>query len=343
MTLKWIDGFESWGDVTYATRAYLTLSGVTPQSSGIGPRVSPGLRYGGFATTATMNTPSLGADNTWVVGFGFHSNSTSTVFSVRFLSGGSEQCRFETESSGGILRWRLLRGATVIASSSTFALNQWFYFELRVTARTGTNGAYEVRQNEVAIMSGSSVNLANVGTDGADSVGFSCATAACSVDDIYILDSAGAAPNNNFLGDSVAMSILPQAEGHQNDFTPSTGVNNAALADDPDTAASGADFNSSDTNNHEDYYTFTDLPGTGLGTIHGIKVSGSFAMASAGSRVARYRYYNGTTEFTLGANVSAASTSIVELPQVVGVNPDTGAAWTKTDIDNAEFGVEVVS
>jgi hypothetical protein len=338
MTLKWIDGCEGWQDATYATRAYADTGSVSTATPG---RVSPGTRAWSL-NGGRMQTPSLGVQNTWVIGLGLFFSQVAAGFKVRFFSGGSEQCRFEIENSGGLPRFKLVRGTTTIATGSTFALSQWFYFEFKVTVRTGTNGAYELRQNEVNVLSGSSVNLADTGADGADQFGWGYHTGGNTVrvDDIYILDDQGTV-NNNFKGDSVAVHILPSAEGHQIDFTPSTGTNNAANVDDG--AASGADYNSSDTNAHEDYYTFEDLPPTGLGTIHGIRASGSWAMATTGSRVARYRYYNGSTEVTIGSNVSAASTTVVELPQVVEVNPNTGVNWTKSEIDAAEFGVEVVS
>jgi hypothetical protein len=334
MALKWIDGAEGWEDGTYATRAYADTNLASTATPG---RVSPGTRYWNL-NTSRAQTPSLGVQNTWIVGLGLFLANTG-AFTVKFFSGGTEQCRFEIENSGGLPRWKLMRGATQIGSASaTFALNQWFFFEFKVDVLT-SGAAYEARQNEVQIMSGSGANLANGGANGADSIGFGYAGLG-RMDDIYVCDSTGSV-NNNFLGDVVAVHILPAAEGHQIDFTPSTGTNNAALVD--ETTASAADFNSSDTNTHEDYYTFADLPPTGLGTILGIRASGTWAMASTGSRVCRYRYYNGSTEFTIGANFSAATTTLVELPQIIEVNPNTGVAWTKTEIDAAEFGVEVVS
>ncbi len=334
MTLRWIDGAEGWEDGTYAARAYADslIATITPG------RATPGTRAwdnnGG-----RMQTPSLGVQNTWIIGIGMFVTSTAAC-KIRFFSGGTEQCRFEIEDSGGLPRWKLMRGTTQIGTASaTFALSQWFYFEFKVDVLTAA-ATYEVRQNEVAIMSGSGANLANTGANGADSFGWGYAGTQ-RFDDIYILDTTGAAPNNNFLGDVVAVHVLPATEGHQIDFTPSTGTDNAALVDEG--PASSADYNSSDVNTNEDYYTFGNLPPTGLGTIYGIRISGSWAMATTGSRVARYRYYNGVTEFTLGSNVSAATTALVELPQISETNPNTTVAWTKAEIDAAEFGVEVVS
>ena len=337
MTLRWIDGAEGWEDGTYLSRAYADVSAVSTATPG---RVSPGTRYYTF-NNSRLQTPSLGVQNTWFVGIGFMCTTIGT-WRVAFYSGGTEQCRFEIENSGGLPRWKLMRGSTQIGTASaTFALNQWFYFEFKVDVLT-SGATYEARQNEVQIMTGTGANLANGGANGADSVLFGgTSSGGGRLDDIYVLDNTGSAPQNTFLGDVVAVHILPAAEGHQIDFTPSTGTNNAALVDEG--PSSSTDYNSSDTNAHEDYYTFADLPATGLGTIYGIRISGSWAMATTGSRVARYRYYNGSTEFTLGANISAASTNIVELPQIQQTNPNTGVAWTKTEIDAAEFGVEVVS
>lgn len=335
MALRWIDGAEGWANTTYGSRAYASVGTLSTTTA----RVTPGQRAWSL-TSSHMQTPSLGVQNTWVLGIGLYLTNTSAT-QIRFFSGASEQCRFEVEDSGGLPRLKLMRGATQIGSSSaTFQLNQWYYFEFKVTARTATNGAYEVRQNESTIMSGSSVNLADLGSDGVDSVGWGYA-GAIRVDDVYILDSTGTA-NNDFLGDCVSVHILPTSDGHQNDMARSTGASNFGTVDDSPTAASSADYNASDTNGHEDYYGFENLPSTGLGTIFGIRISGSLAMAGAGSRVARYRYYDGA-EFTLGSNVAAAGTSVVELPQIAEVNPNTAVGWLASEINAGEFGVEVVS
>lgn len=336
MALKWMDGAETWGESTYASRAYADTGSLSTTT----PRVSPGLRAWNL-NNSRMQTPSLGVQNTWVVGMGIFMSAVST-FQIRFFSGGTEQCRLEVENSGGLPRFKLMRGATQIDVSPTFALSQWFYFEFKVDVLTAS-ATYELRQNEVNVMSGSGANLANLGSNGADQIGWGYhSSGSVRVDDVYILDTTGST-NTDFLGDSVCVGIIPDGDGHQNDFTRSAGATNFSNVDDPSTSASSSDYNHSDTNAQEDYYTFENLPATGLGTIHGIRPSGSWAMASTGSRVARYRYYNGSTEFTLGSNVTAATTALVELPQIAEVNPDTGVKWLKTEVDAAEFGVEVVS
>jgi hypothetical protein len=339
--IRWVDGAEMWGDLgTYHARAYVTASSVTAASPG---RVTPGLRYLSVNGGA-LRTPSLGAATNWTIGFGFFtSNTTSGLTKVRLFAGATEQCRLEIESDGsGGARWKLIRGSTTIATSPSFALSQWFYFELQVDVTTsGAN--YELRQNEQTILSGSSANLANAGSNGADAFGFE---GSCRFDDIYILDDddTDGAGNTTFRGDSVEFEAVVEGNGHEQDWTRSTGSSNVANVDDLSTSASSADYNHSDTTGDEDYYTFADLPSTGIGTIFCVKVSASLAMAGTGNRTVGYKFYDASlVEHDIGDPVAVAGTQIVELPVFVAINPDTSSLWTKSDLDAGEIGVQVKS
>jgi hypothetical protein len=338
--IRWIDGGEMWADATYLSRAYLNATSVSLSTPG---RVAPGLRYINMTSSGVLKTLSLGAATNWTTGFGFYTTGTSSACKVRIFAGASEQCRLELESDGaGGARWKLIRGSTTIATSPSFSLSQWYYFELQVDVTT-TGADYELRQNEQTILSGSAANLANTGSNGADSFGFEGSS--CRYDDIYILDddNTDTAGNTTFRGDSVEFEAVVTGNGHQQDFTRSTGASNVLNVDDPSTAASSADYNHSDTNGQEDYYQFEDLPSTGIGTIFAVKLSASLAMAGTGSRTIQYRAYQSATEYDVGSPVAVSGQSIVELPVISAINPDTSSLWTKSDLDAGEFGVEVNS
>lgn len=338
--IRWVDGGEMWGDGTYLNRAYVNASGVTIGTPG---RVAPGLRSINF-NGGNLKSPSLGAANNWTIGFGFKATAV-TVVKVQIFAGAAEQCRLELETDGGTgAQWKLIRGTTTIATSPAFALNQWFYFELQVDVLTSA-AAYELRQNEVNVMSGTGANLADSGTGGADAFGID-AVGTPKFDDIYVLDNDNTdlAGNTTFRGDSVEFEALITANGHQQDFTPSTGASNVLVVDDLATAASSSDYVSSDTNTNQDFYEFEDLPSTGIGTIYAVKLSASVAMEGIGSRTFKYKFSRAdNTEFDVGDTQAVSGVTLVDLPVFVAINPDTVAAWTKTALDAGEFGIEVVS
>lgn len=337
MTLRWMDGAEAWQASGYQSRGYIA------GSSGFSTaRITPGTSSMQLNGTS-LTTPAFGQQNIWTVGFGF--KLAGNAFEFRFLDAAVEQCNLEVVDGSGVFELRLKRGSTTIdTTAEAFAKDVWHYFELQVTVRTGTDGVYELRHNEVDVMSGSSVNLADTGSDGCDSFQFGLAPAAqiLGIDDLYILDSLGTT-NNDFLGDSVIVALETVAEGNQNDFTPSTGIDNQALIDDPPTSTSSADWISSDTNAHQDFFTYDNMPATGIGTIFGLRVIADAAMQAVGSRVLKPKFRAASTSEGDGDDFTVSGTTILSYPVIMEQNPVAAAAWTKTEIDGGEFGVEVVS
>lgn len=343
MALKWIDGAETWGYPDYYSRVYASSGGVGVNTPG---RISPGQRYISLAAgSGHLTTPSLGQQNTWVVGFGLNI-AADQDFEWRFLNSDTEQCRLEAVQNGAGYQLRLYRGATTIFTSSvTFEAGIWHYFEFKVTVRTGVNGSYELRRNETTIDSGSAVNLANTGSDGCDahSWGHHSTGAGVSIDDIYILDSTGTS-NNDFIGDSLCVGILPDGDGASTDWTTSTGSTHYVLVDDPSTAPlDTADYVYSDTNGQIDLFTFEDLPATGLGTIRGVRLSNFSRMESVGNRTLRGKFRSSGGTVANGDDFVVDGQSNFDRTVIFDENPVTTSAWTASDINGGQFGFEVVS
>jgi hypothetical protein len=263
----------------------------------------------------------------------------------RLMDAGVEQCRIELVDNTTSFEWKLMRGAVEIdRTAEAFPANVWHYFEFQVTVRGTTNGAYELRHNEVDVMSGTGVDLADGGSDGADihSFGHSGGGQVIKLDDIYILDSLGAV-NNDFLGDSVIVGLLPIADGNQNDFTPSTGIDNYALVDDPSASPSSSDYVDSDTNTEQDFYDYANLPATGLGAIHAVNVISDAAMETVGNRTLKPKFRAVSTAEADGANFVVQGTTLLSHPVILEIDPVTSTTWTQSEIDGGEFGIEVVS
>lgn len=342
MALKWMDGAEIWGYTNYYLAAYASAGGLTIQTPG---RISPGQRYVSLsAGSGHLTTPSLGQQNTWVVGVGLRM-SNDADFELRFLDDDTEQCRLEAVQNGSNFDLRLVRGSTTIFTSSTsFQANIWHYFELKVTVRTGTNGSYELRRNETLVDSGSSVNLAESGSDGCDAVSLGHHSAgSVFVDDLYVLDSTGTS-NNDFLGDSLCVAILPDGDGATTNWTTSTGVTHYTLVDDSSTLPpDNNDYVYSDTNGQIDLFSFDDLPATGLGSIRAVKLSNLSRMAAVGSRTCRAKFRSSGGTVANGDDFVVDGESALDRPVIFDENPVTTSAWTASDINGGQFGVEVVS
>ena len=334
MALKWFDGGEVWGSNTYQARAYIQSDAVANTPG----RILPGLFHLAISGGG-LTTPSLGVQNTWYSGFGIKNFAGGWTYEA--LSGAAEQCRIEFEVTTGDLGvLKIYRGATLIDTSSEFTAGTiWGFVEVKFVARAGVNGSYEVWLNQTSIMSGTGVDLADTGSDGADAFQMGGGTSFL-LDDWYILDDTGTL-NTSRLGEQVCVGIVPTADGHQIDFTPSEGIDNFALVDDGPVNPDDSDFVSSLTVGHEDYYAYENPPSTGLGTVNGLRIVHGAKLDTAGTRKVQPRYYNGTLEFDLGGDFTIDGTSIFEHTSVVDANPDTGVKWTKVEISNGEFGMKV--
>lgn len=349
MACLWIEGFETHYGASQLLRKYASASGSMSDQSG---RVFG--RAGGVTSTV-MVTPSLAAsDNTFVIGFGCflnaHIASLNTGNQGLYCETGvDEQFHLELESTFGTgFRWLIKRGSTTVATSSYVDFGVWHYFELKVTVRTGTNGAYELRHNGVLDISGSSVNLADSGGDGWDIWAMRYTTntgGALRYDDMYVLNGTGT-KNNDFLGPSIVEGCLPNGAGASTQWTLGTGgsANWDQVDDSPaatDEVSTGG-INHSDTNTHKDLYAYEDLTQI-TGTIHAVQVGTQLAMNAAGTRTVKTKYRDPDTTEADGASHVVDSTSYDEFTEIMENNPASAAAWDVADIDDGQFGVEVVS
>jgi hypothetical protein len=348
MACVWIEGFETHSISTQMSRKYASASGTATSKTG---RVHG---FGAGMQTWVAVTPPVGSGNTAVVGYGFKYDSLSSAPNGNgtgwyIESGVNEQLRVVTEYTTGLgFRFLLERGGTNVATSSYFDTQVWHYFEWKFTVRTSTNGAYELRHNGSVDISGSAVNLANSGGDGWDTFAWRTVTNYSNIlfyDDVYVLDGTGT-KNNDFLGPSIVEGVLPNADGATVNWTPSGGANNWDTVNEsrttgPDDSGTHG-YNSSDTNTDLDLYGFEDLTQI-TGTIHAVQVGVQLGMASAGTRVVKNKYRDPDTTVVDGASHTVDSTVYDEFTQVFDDNPNSAVAWDVTDIDDGQFGVEVVS
>lgn len=360
--LRWLEGFEAEQDSTEWTPKY----SVVDEGGGGGFTFPAGFRSpaactGGTTTAnAELRTKALVASpsNTWFSGirvlFGTNVTAGDKNAGYRYYSGATEQLAFVL-SVNTILSalhptasWKVYRGATLLGTSPAFFLDQNNYWEFGAVVRTSTNGSVTIRRNGTTFYSLSGVNTANSGSDGADRAGWKwhIGSQSVTVDDWYINDDAGSS-NNTFMaasGDPVIFGKLPSGEGNRNDWTPSSGTNNAALVDDAAGSVSDADYVSSFTAGDDDLYDYTDFTEFGSSTpVLGVQLNTRGAMLASGSKVISPLFRDTGGSEDVGTSWTWSSTSAQHEERLYDLNPVTASAWTRASLNAGQFGVNLVS
>ena len=161
------------------------------------------------------------------------------------------------------------------------------------------------------------------------------------LDDIVVTDDTGPAPNNTFLGDIRISALRPNAPGDATDFTPLAGTNWEAV---DDTLGSDGDttYVESTTAAHQDLHNIEPITGVGElpTTIYGFVVSAHCKKTEAGVRSIQLLSKSGVT--TGNGATQVLLTTYTTIHEIFELNPDTSVAWTVSDIDSAQIGVENV-
>lgn len=337
MALKWLEGFEIGRMQTELQDKYDVYAG--PANSAYAGRLA-----GNAGKPTYLTTPSLGSFSTWITGFGFNRVNSGSHYYMDIYSGASRQFTIQFYSNGYGTNYniKLLRGTTVLATGTTdLEFATWYYIELKVVIDPST-GSYDLRINEAAEMSATGVNTAESGSANAD-VFHLRNSFGQTIDDWYICDSSGST-NNDFLGDCQIEGIHPNGAGDRTEWSAQPAGNNYQRVDDPQNAYSTTDYVYDDVAAQGDLYEFQD-PGAITGSILGIGIINFAALDAAGSRVVRniFKTDGGGTEYDLTGSFTIASTDPAGFMKIEELNPDTAIAWTESDLQNGQFGVEVVS
>jgi hypothetical protein len=344
MAGRWTEGFETHIQTTQMDRKYASRTGSFASASG---RV--------FGTAGSLSapvyvTPSLGLADTWGVAFALNLlaqvadlNTDAEGFYFEKVAG-TEQVHIEFVNNAGSFEIKVMRGATQLSiTTETFVYNAWHHFEFKVTVHPST-GAFELRHNEVNVLSATGQNTANDGTSQADvfAARFETVSTNAIFDDICVWNGTGST-NNNFIGDSVVEAVEVNGAGATTQWTPSAGSNFDNVNDPgtsaPDDAGAGG-FNGSDTAAQLDLYACTDLTQI-QGNILWVQLDTQLAMATAGSRSVDTKYRDPDTTVVDIATHAVTLTTYDSFFDVMDVNPNSLTTWDVADINGGQFGVEV--
>jgi hypothetical protein len=346
MTLLWIEGFESFGTTNGVApvgldRKYDANSRV-PLTDVQAGRIAGKSWYGNTGSSPTIITPNLGAQTGYVTGFGwkFDQQPTTDLFLNSFDSAGAQAVNFRSYWTGSAIEIRAYRGGTLLGTSSgaSLAISTWYFIEFKVTIHNST-GTVDIKVDGSDILNLSSQDT-QVGTP-QDTVKWSFTSSGATprymwYDDWYICNLSGS-QNNDFLGDHRVDLLVPNAAGDSTDWTPDTGNNwdrvNENPADDDTTYVESNTSTDRDLYNYQSTPTVSDVKGVQLNTV----VRETDADIYSLKHVAK----SSTTTDVGSAQVVGSGASYTSIYKIYELNPHTSSAWTDSELNSAQFGIEV--
>ncbi|MEE9548658.1 MAG: hypothetical protein V3V68_04820 [Nitrosomonadaceae bacterium] len=334
MSLLHIEGFEGSGDTDTTLRTYMYKS-----YSSSGPDNRVGQLSAGRINGSSMYMPRYGyiantftAKQTVTVGFGFKTNNwVNNNMVVLFRDEAVWQIVLETVTGGEL---KVLRNVTTLGTTVGLGCiaNTWYYIELQVTIDNAA-GSFELRVNEVNVLSDSGIDTQQSGNATVNNVLFySDIIADRYLDDIYVLDDIGAI-NNDFLGEMQVIGLYVDGDGAVSDFTSSGGDNYEDVDD--GTILDVATYVESSTPTDMDMYTFDTLGDYGY--IAGVLLNVDAMKTDAGdvtlNLFATFDAVDEETPKTLTGSWGAH--------QMLMETDPKSDAWTKTNLTATQFGFEI--
>ncbi len=329
MAMQFLDGFDHYSvklDKWDALRNPSQEANIVTSEG----RFTPGaLKIGGGSMEGDL-VKFIPANNEYICGFALRFPS-DTFFNVEFqtASGGALVGRMTVNAPDITLHDA--SGATVATALSAVTAVVWQFIEFRCK-QSATLGELEVRVGGVT--KASAINQNTGGTVISEFNWDSNPTSANTfVDDLYILDTDGSAPQNTFLGDTRITVLRPKADGTNNQFTPTPTSSNFQAVDETQHDADTTFVEAGQIGAKEDYdnTNFVDL-GIAPGTIFGVQVVNAAKKTDAGQLKYKDQMRIGGTLFDDGTEVIATSGSYKMTTFIRDTDPSDSAAWTEAKV-----------
>ena len=337
MTILWLEGFDSWASSADGTakgwiqnNAFLSTGRFGGQALGIstgGPafldRILPTPKTTLYVGAAfKFISTNIGTNNNGAL-FRFYGSDTAASLIVGL-------------NSSGLLAI-LGSGWTGPGTVGTATINPgagWTYLEVQVVWSTSATGTVKVWQDGTLIYSNTAIQTALSGHCSAFGQ-IEISTPYCSngsnnsayFDDLYGSDSA-------ILGPIRVATTRPTSDNTGQGWTPSTGTTNYDKVN--ATIQNGGTPNvSASANSLTDLYGMGALPTSGVGAP--IAVQPIVAATGAGNTIST-SIKTGGTIYNSGTVAVPTAVNLIA-PKIWEVNPNTGLAWTASDVNAMLVGM----
>jgi hypothetical protein len=350
MTLLFFDGFDIYGNNGANIASALTMGMWTAAGGPIWQRSdTPAPRTGRMHIDVWKGSGYLQklvtSTSTMICGVGWYpynvglDNATFMVIQNNNGSTITDQVLVGIDTQNRLRIYNASSSAVLAQSAANaLTLNAWQFVEVKITAGVSTGEVVaRIDEQEVARASGLNTlaggatiynqpKLATVGM--ADNPRF---------DDFYVCDDKGAV-NNDFLGPIEVQTLLPNANGATNDWTPAGASTNVSTVDeavrDYDTT-----YVHASTLGDTDLYNVSSLVG-GITNVFAVMPVAVVRKENAGANSVRLITRVSTTEAS--SAVKTVDTTYKFVSEVFETQPG-GGAWTPAAVSAMQAGVTIVS
>lgn len=344
MALLWLEGFEGFN--ASGSALHTDLGRKYPGSTFNNAKVETGrfvqganaISGGSSGGVLQLFTPDFASAGTqYVMGAALKWREWPSGSGHPFLAlfdGSTRQCGVWAKPNG-ILAFK--RGSTELEEATTqLTIGQWYFIEMKVTI--GNSGSYEVKVDGITVMSDTGVDTQESATAQATKAALEFDNITTFgkqqiMDDVYILDQSGT-KNNDFLGDCLVEDNFPDGDGDLTEWTPESGPTHYVKINDPE-PDDDSHYVESATLGDQELVDVNNL--ASINNVFGVQIN-VVAKQTAGEDL-KILIKSGTT--TSADAGQAVDSSYEELVRVEEDDPDTGAAWTASGVNSAQFGVEV--
>ncbi len=295
----------------------------------------PGRGFGGQAMVVIINNevrkvfPS--SYSTVIAGAALNvdDNSAGVIMSLR---GGGVIAASIFFNGGQKLELHDSTGSVIATGTTTLPINSYFYVELKLVK--GSSGTATVHLNGAAEIAAST---GNYGTANIDTIEFSnhSLSGHTLVDDVYVFDTSGSPPQNDFIGNVRIETLYPVADGSYTAWTPKFGTDHYQMVNEHLIDGDGSFVYDANPGDKDSY-----ILETFIGTIYGAQLNIGARKGDAPLRQIKPLIKQSGTDY-LGA-LATLSSDYVFYSWQLDKDP-SGADWLAATINADEFGQELIT
>jgi len=327
MARVFIDGFESGG-----LDLWDTIGGEAAVNSSLSGRDGNYcLNCYGSASAYKYLMKAIPSKSELYVAFLFNPGNSGRIFS--FYNSGTKlgYISLSSISVGNIQAYKgpstLLATGTAMITGST-----WYLIEIHYIPAT-SGGVFQVKVNGISDISYSGNTTPGATTIDGIMVGCDDSYWPPGYYDNVIVDDAA------WIGNTKIQAIKPTSAGNSTQWGPSSGSNWDCVNEMP---ANDNDYVSTNSNDFLDLYTFSDLTGS-IEEIKCVQVQARTVKNGAPTpQNLQLAVRSGGTNYFSSSNV-VPYVNPKSLFNIWQLNPNTSAAWTVSEVNAAEFGMNAVA